>query len=336
MHIGYVFDEGFARCASVSIVSLLENNKDADFICIYIFDDGISEHSKQHIVSLIKKYNRSVEIVSTISAEKKLTNIELEPWRGKYSAYYKLMVKTLLESSGIVLDRFLMLDADTVIDSQICELWDYDLNGKVCGMALEGIPQRYHEYTGLNEYELYNAGMILFDLKKWNDLDVEDNYIDYLKNVCSHYMLPEEDSFSIFMKDCIQTLEPKYNYICQFYLYATEYYYKKMGWETLYPRFYSLDEIKAAKDSPSIYHCIDTFTNRPWHKNNCHPYAKIYDKYYVLTNWLDMEKGYAEMSIMGKIEYLLRKCLPNPISKLFYFGAQKIFYTKKARKFYDK
>lgn len=334
MDIGYVFDEAFVQCASVSIVSLLENNKNIETINFWIFDDGISEESKKVLHELISKYQKNVYYISTTAVKNKLETMDLQLWRNKYSAYLKIMVASLLQDYE--LEKIIMLDADTIVVGKIDELWSTSLDGKICGMALEGIHGKYHFYTGLDDNELYNTGVILFDLNRWKYEGIEEKFLLYLKTVSAHYMLPEEDPLSIILAGKVKTLNLKYNFITQFYIYNSLEYYRRFAWDRLYPHFYSLEEIQAAKEDVRIYHCIDTFTNRPWHANNCHPYTEIYDYYLYLTNWSDISKKIHKMDIKSRVEYFLRKYLPEKISRYLYYLSAKILYTVGARRFYNK
>ena len=331
MNIAYVFDDNFASCAAVSLISLLENNPDVGDINIYIFDDGITEESKQNIKSICSQHDAKIYFIDAKQISARLAQLGVQAWRGRYSAYIKLMVSSFVPQD---LSRLIVLDADTIVVGDISELNTMDLHGHPCAMALEGIDGNYQLISGVGRSELYNAGVIVYDLPVWRSKKVEERFIDHLTHVRARYMLPEEDPISIVLKDDIERLSPKFNFIAQFYVYATKRYFRRFHWDVLGEHFYSLAELQVARKDPRIYHCIDLFTSRPWYKESIHPYTECYDRYLKMTPWKDKPKKSQKMTTVTKIEYLLRKYLPRPLSDYFYYVAARLYYGPGARKYY--
>lgn len=331
MDIGYIFDEGFVCCAAVSMVSLMSNIKDGVEARFHIFDDGITEESRRKIIQLVHNYQHDVYFYEVNKIVNYLEELGVHPWRGRYSAYIKLLIEKFLPAS---IERFVVIDADTIIDGDISELATMDLEGHPCAMAFEGVYADYRKISGVGDAALYNTGVIVYDLPIWREKRVEERFVDHLKNVSAHYMLPEEDPISIVLKDDIARIHPKYNFITQFYLYGTKKYFRRFKWDTMGEYFYTLNEIEEARRDVRIYHCIDTFTNRPWNKNNVHPYTHLYDKYLKKTPWKNVEKKVLKMSVIQTVEYSLRKYFPERISIYIYFCAAYLFYTVGAKKFY--
>lgn len=332
MNIGYVFDENFACCAAVSMTSLMINISVDTKVHFHVFDDGITEESRNNIVQLVNKYKCEVSFYDVNQIVNYLKKLDVHPWRGRYSAYIKLMIEKFLP---LDVERFILIDADTIVDGDVSKLETMDLQGHPCAMAFEGVHADYRKISGVGDAALYNTGVIIYDLSVWRKKKVEQRFVEHLKNVSAHYMLPEEDPISIVLKDDIAKLHPKYNFIVQFYLYGTSKYFKRFKWNKMGKNFYALNEVQEAKADVRIYHCIDTFTNRPWNKNNIHPYTELYDKYLNKTPWSAIEKKELKMSLVQKVEYLLRKYLPHRLSIYMYFCAAYLFYTVGAKKFYD-
>ena len=63
MNVGYVFDEGFAAPAAVSIYSLMYNNRHLKEICFYILDDGIAEESKKRLCWMVSQFHRNIRFI---------------------------------------------------------------------------------------------------------------------------------------------------------------------------------------------------------------------------------------------------------------------------------
>lgn len=333
MNIGYILDEGFIVPVTVSIYSLLHNNRDVDEIKLFILDDGITGDSREKLTKMINAFNRKACFVDVSEVRTLLSKTTSYNWNGSYSTYIRLMLNTLLPDMD---DVIIMIDGDTIIDGSISELGEIDLNGNPCAMALEAMPYSYHKYSGLGDGELINGGVLVIDLKKWREAYVEQKVLSFLIEVREKNMLTDEDVISEILKGKIVRIQPRYNYLTQYYLYSNPFYYHYFGWDKLYQQkaFYSLKELKEAGEKAVIYHCIDTFTNRPWHKNNFHPYAKMFDKYLKQTPWSGYVKTKRQMSLRATIEYILRRCLPRQMSKFLYATAVKLYYGVGAKRYY--
>lgn len=74
LNVLYQSDNNYAVFMGVSICSLLENNKKAEQITVYVIDDAISEINKQLLVDMVHSYSREVIF---LSGEQVLTNKEI-------------------------------------------------------------------------------------------------------------------------------------------------------------------------------------------------------------------------------------------------------------------
>lgn len=333
MKIGYIIDEGFSVPCGVSIYSLLSNNQHLERIDIFILDDGITDSSKEKLSIIANQFKRNLEFIDVKKVKNFLSGTTTYNWHGSYSTYIRLMLNTLFPDSE---ETIVMIDADTIIDGKIDELYHFDLKGNPCAMALEAMPLSYYKHSGLGYNELINGGLIIVDLKKWKELDVENRIIDFLKSVREKNMLTDEDVLSYVLKGKITRIPLYLNYLTQYYWFTSKFYYRFFGWDKLFDAksFYSLAEMYEAKNKAVIYHCIDGFTNRPWHRNNIHPYTSIYDNYLQRTPWKDEGKIVKINSFTTKIEIFLRKILPKTLSDFYYGIAVRLYYGIRAKRYY--
>lgn len=334
MNIGYIFDDGFVLPAAVSIYSLLENNQHIDELHLYILDDGISEDNKSMLIKMINGFYREVVFVRVKEVKEKLSKITKYNWNGSYSTYIRLMLNSIFPELN---ERMMMIDADTIVVGRIDELADFDLKGNSCAMALEAMPISYYKYSGLGLNRLINGGLLLVDLKRWREEEAEKKITDFLTNVRDKNMLTDEDVLSNLFKNKFSVISPKFNYLTQYKLYTTKFFYRFFGWDELSKAgaFYTYEDLADASNDPVILHCIDSHTNRPWHKNNHHPYSKIFDDYLNMTPWQDADKNIKPMRAMAKFEYFLRNILPPSLSKLYYGIVLRLYYGIGAKIYYS-
>lgn len=333
MNFGYVFDENFTLPAGVSIYSLLVNNKNIENINLYILDDGISFESKKILKKMVNAFHRRITFVDVKKVKDILSETTPYNWNGSYSTYIRLMLNTLFPDRD---DTIIMIDADTIINGSMEHLLDEVDPQSVCSMALEAMPAIYHKYSGLGESELYNGGLIAVNLKRWREENAEDQIVNFLSNVRTKNMLTDEDVISTLFKGKISRISAKYNFLAQYYLYSSDWYYHFFGWDDLSEKgiFYPLNEMQSARENVVMYHCIDTFTNRPWFDNNIHPYKKLFEQYRAHTPWKNMKLPVRKMKPLTKAEYVFRKILPKNMSRLLYAVAVKLYYGIGAKKYY--
>lgn len=334
MNICYIFDDGFVLPAAVSIYSLMYNNSHIENIEFLILDDGISEKNKDLLKEMISGFKRKVSFFPVKDIKNKLAHVTKYNWNGSYTTYIRLMLNSIFPDRK---DTVILIDADTIIIGKIDELNNYDLEGMPCAMALEAMPISYYKHSGLGMNKLINGGLFIIDLKRWREEDAESKIYDFLTNTRGKNMLTDEDVISVLFKDKFSVIPPRYNCLSQYVFYSKEFYYKFFGWNKLNKNnaFYSLDELKDAINDPVILHCIDSHTNRPWHKNNNHPYTSYFDKYLSMTPWNGMEKRSKQMGAVAKIEYFLRNNLPPIISNFYYAIVLKLYYGVGAKRYYN-
>lgn len=334
MNIGYVFDEGFTLPAAVSMYSLMYNNKNIDQINFYILDDGITTNSKCKLRKMVEDFGRTISFVGVNSVKRKLETVTSFNWNGSYSTYLRLMLNSLLPNFE---DTIIFIDADTVITGSVEELDGLDLEDKVCAMALEAMPLSYYKYSRLGLNELINGGLLVIDLKKWKEEKAEDKILYFLNHVRNKNMLTDEDVLSNLFKGRIKRLPPYLNYLTQYYMFTNKFYYMFFGWDKLSQKnvFYSLSELEQAKNKIAVYHCIDTFSNRPWFSNNCHPFSYLFDQYLAMTPWKDCIKPYKEMTKRRSIEYQIAKKLPVGVFTFLYSIVLRLYYGIGAKKYYS-
>ena len=89
MNIVYSSSDSYAEICGVSVVSLFENNKDADNICVFIIDNGISKDNKSRFIATAKKYGRTIEFVNKVDLDK-LTNTHVYTGRWNIGTFFRL------------------------------------------------------------------------------------------------------------------------------------------------------------------------------------------------------------------------------------------------------
>lgn len=307
MNILYQFNEKYVPYAGVSITSLLENNKDADEINIYVLGEKITQDSVLKLETLVKKYERNVIFKETSDIIAEMKKIGVPAYRGSYAANIRLFCPMFLEKD---VDRILYLDADTIVTGSLQEVIDLEMGTAAAAMALDSLGYNHKLHIGLESKEhYYNSGVILFDMNNWTRYNLSETIMDYVKaNGCT-FSSPDQDLLNVVCKNHIKLLLPIYNMQPVHMAFSTKTFYRVYCTEG----YYRETEMDNAIDNVRIYHTFRFLGEFPWHKDNRHPNNMLFDHYIKLSPWNDYKKEKADASAAMRIEKMLYCILPKGI-----------------------
>lgn len=306
LNVLYQSDNNYADLTGVSIISLFENNKHLQEINVYILNDNISAENIEKLQQVGFKYERNIVMIDTAHILKKLKELNVEPYKGTYTTYFKLLA---IESLKVNSDRLLQLDGDTIINEPLDDLITMDISDCVCAATYDCI---LNDYKSLVDIPLtdkyYNCGVLLINKEYWHDYSCEEKIINHLLNVRNRYFTVDQDIINVLFRDKIKYLDIKYNLNSGFYIYGIDESF----------RIYSLNEniftpkaiVKEAMKKPFINHCMGAMTGRPWEQDNCHPQNDLYDKYLNISPWKNNPKKIVNRGKLFKIQKILYKLLP--------------------------
>ena len=280
IHVVYASDERFAPVLGVSIASLLITGKDIPSFDIMVFDGGLSSDNRQKIDDLCRQFGRNPPEYLCLDDMEDLLGDRIGLDRGSIMQYARLFIGRL------PYERVLYLDCDVMLRRSVSALWDVDLRGKTLAAMPDVFSRLYRKGMGLSPEEpVYNDGVMLIDLKKWREHNVEQKALDYI-HCCSTGPLQDDLGVMNAVLSCeTLALSPEWNSLTAFYdfTYDEMLYYRKP------PAYFSKEEISRAVSNPALVHFTSSFRSvRPWEAGCTHPYAKEYAALRALTPWADL------------------------------------------------
>lgn len=219
-------NDDFCAHAGALIHSLMASTLGSYHLDLIILHGGISERNKSNFKSLISgKNNVSIEFVdigSHFSSAHTHMHFSKE-------TYYRLMIDKLLPGH----DKVLYLDSDMIACQDITPLYEENLEGCAIGavtdygmkyFCLEKIPSMQetgalpaHEYLQnyvgmVNPDAYFQAGMLLFNLKRMRELNLSQTLID---EACTgkRYWFLDQDILNKYFSNEVKFLDPKWNVI---------------------------------------------------------------------------------------------------------------------------
>lgn len=328
LNVLYQSNDNYASITGVSLTSLLENNKDIDEINIYLLNDSISKTNINKFKKVIKKYNRNIYIIDSSDILKKLKDLNVSPFKGTYTTYFKLIALSTLK---LKTDLILQLDGDTIINGSLKDLIDMNLKNNILAATYDCTMNGYKSLINIpltDKY--YNGGVLLINQKNWNKEKCTEKVIEHFKNVRNGYYTVDQDILNVLFRKKIKYLDIKYNFNSGFYIYGIKESLKMYDLKDEY--YDSYEKIKKTYNSPVIYHCMGAMTGRPWELNSIHPQNDIYNKYKEISPWKNEPLKVVNRNLIFKFQRLLYKYLPRnlyiPIHKI----SQKMYLTKMDKK----
>lgn len=323
LNVLYQFNEAYVPYAGVSIFSLLENNRTAKDIVIYILGENLEETSIEKIRTMIEEYKREVVFIDGLEIVTLLKKLDIPAYRGSYATNLKMFFPLYVEE----IEKVLYIDSDTLVLGDISPLFKQGIPKVPLNMILDSMAVRHKQYVGheANEY-YYNGGVMLFNINCWNEHKCTERIIEHVKEERAHYMAPDQDILNVVLKNEIRKLPPEYNLQPLHYRYGYDIYSKFWKQE----RYYSEDELVKAINSPVIIHFFRFLGEFPWNEKSQHPYTELFNKYLEKSPWRGMQKEKPmQDGMVFKLERLLYKMLPDSLF-MFIFKIGYEFFIRKA------
>lgn len=306
MNILYSSSDSYAFLTGISILSLLENNKAAQEINIYIMDNKISKQNKEKLKSVTEAYSRKIAFVP-MPDMKALTGQEIDTRRWNISTFGRLYMASALPDD---VDKVLNIDCDTIIVDSIEDLWDVDMTDKVVGGMIECINDRYRRNVAMNDGDYYlNGGIIMLNLEEVRKNSYEKKFTDYITTYGSSLAYLDQDVINgVVPQEKKVNLPMRYN-VLSIYYYAT---YEQVLKIRRSSSFYSKEEFENAVQNPGLVHFTTCFLDglRPWIKGNKHPYLNEFLRYKDMSPWKDVELLEDTRKPMKKLVSLVVKKMP--------------------------
>lgn len=276
-------DDIYVKHASVVIASILINASPCDNLNFYILDGGISD---QNIANIEKLKSIKLCNIHIIKVNDSLFDDYKQVKTHKYisvATYYRLKLPTLLPN----VDKTLYLDCDFVVNTSLNSLYNIDLDNK----PIAGVLDVKKSMVDKNPTYI-NAGMLLIDIKKMKELDLENKFLKWTQKNVNDITCGDQEIINEVCKGQIKLIDDEWNVQSSNFTNRSCYTNKPKG-----------------------IHFISK--KKPWHFGSYSYHKSYYFKYLQLTPW----------ALKG-----VRKILWNQINEiaslLFYVGYRPLFLIR--------
>ncbi len=281
MNVMYASDDNYAEIMGVSILSLLDCNKEIDTISFYIIEDNISDNNKKRLISIVEQYHRKLIFIKKPDIREML-GVNLKTLRWSDSAYSRIFLKELFKEENYV-EKILYIDCDTLIVDSLIDLWETDISDSLGAACLECMSNMHKRIIGKTKKDNYiNSGILLLNVKRWIEEDVQAVCVNFIQKYRGKTEYVDQGVINGAVSEQFKLVSPRYNLTALAYDFTYEemQIYRK-------PSFgYTKDEWQEAVKRPAIIHFTTSFLSiRPWYEGSCHPYAAQWKAYHDKSPW---------------------------------------------------
>jgi lipopolysaccharide biosynthesis glycosyltransferase len=326
LQVAYASDENYVPVMGVSLMSLLDRNRDLKEIRIYILDDGIRDESRAVLEELAASYGqgREIRFISAVplleAVGDKIKSYGCVP--NGNTTFARLFLSDLLPD---LRGRLLYIDCDTLVGGSLAPLLELDMGGRCIGMVHDCISREYLGVLPVKLEHYHNAGFLLVDLDAWKAKDAESLLLKGLAAGYGTYPLPDQDMLNMSLRDEIVELDFRYNFQSPFFLFSAGQL------AAVYRQDYfreHAEEFAKAKRSVTIAHFSGNSFIRPWYANSNHPWKSLYDSYYFSSPWKDRAQKRYDWERHYWLQHFFASRLPSPLAAAACSLMQRVFmYT---------
>lgn len=315
MNVMYLSDDNYAYIAGISMMSLLENNKDAEYIHIFLVGDNISKENKKKLYETVNSKSRQLTIIDKPDI-KSLIGCDVEMHWWVENVFSRVFLDEVFKEFKEV-KKLIYLDSDTIVTGNLSDLWEIDLNNCIGAGVLEAMGSLHKRAIGLKREEPYfNAGMFVVDVEKWRKEGFDYKVKSFIESVNGKMEYADESVLNGIAANDMKIISPKYNLTSlSFYFSLDEVKrYRK-------PFFhYTEAELQEALSDARIIHFTSSFMDvRPWVEGSKHPYAHKWMEYKKRSLWCDKSPMHDNRSYKKKIARTLVLKLPRKM-RLYLVG----------------
>jgi lipopolysaccharide biosynthesis glycosyltransferase len=302
MNIIYTCDDNYAWLMGISMISLFEKNKSSDNLKVYLLGDEITTSTCRILTDIAKKYNRDFELIDVPNL-----NIPKSLCTGRWpkSAFTRMFAAELLPPA---LNKVLYLDADTIVNDSIIDLFEFDSQEFAVSGVKDCVSKFYKGKIGIKSKASYiNAGVLLLNLDILRKIDIRDRMNKFLDSYEFAVNYADQDVLNGIFGGQFGILPPQYNVMTLNSVYS----YNQIQQLRRPSNYYSRKEVDYSTSHPVIIHYTTCLLNvRPWCVESFHPFAWLFKKYKLMSPWA--EKPFLKTDFSSKEHRIMSKILMLP------------------------
>ena len=212
----FACNEKYAPYAGVAIQSVLENAGPGHFYRVYVLHAGLAGDT----IWLLESIKTPQLTVRCLNVEPLVESKGVEMFVNRYlskETYFRFLIPEVLSSFSQVV----YLDCDIVVNRDIADILPPDMEDKLLGVVRDQLNLYMSNYITeqlhLNDENYFNAGVLVFNIGRWNEEKMTEKCFAYIKTARPEQLVfHDQDILNVVCRDRVLYLDEAWNY----YLYA--------------------------------------------------------------------------------------------------------------------
>lgn len=214
--IFFTIDDGYAPFLAVALNSAIKNSNPERQYKAIVLHQGLNENNIAKLKAL-ETDNFTVELTPMKANFEALDDRMSNRLRCDYftlTIYFRLFIPAMFPQY----DKGIYIDSDVVLTYDVAKLYDIDIGDNLIGacndLSIADIPPlvAYTENAvGVKKHEYINSGVLLMNLKKMNERDLEGHFLDLLNTYHFDSIAPDQDYINAMCNGKIYYLDESWD-----------------------------------------------------------------------------------------------------------------------------
>lgn len=210
IHIACCSNEKLAPMFGVVMTSVGINVK-SDDVMMYLLHNGLKDKTIKRLNKIAERFHIALELMEINASLLKdcPTNKKL------HYADIMMYARFLLPSMLPDLDKVIYLDCDLVVNSDLKDLWNFDVNGVAVAMAPDHLYKdaKTLERLKMTNGEYLNSGVIVMNLEYWRKHNVQNRVLSFIEDNGKDLIYFDQDALNVTLQNERRKLPIKYDCI---------------------------------------------------------------------------------------------------------------------------
>lgn len=194
----FTIDDSYAPFLSVALASAIKNSSKENTYKAIILHEELTEDNIKKLQSLATDHFQ-VEFVQMRDGLESITDRMSNRLRCDYftlTIYFRLFIPAMFPQY----DKGIYIDSDVVVTGDLAELFSIDLGDNYIGACADKsvvdvppLAQYMEEAVGVDRHSYINSGVLLMNLKKLRDAELDSHFLSLLNTYHFDCIAPDQD-----------------------------------------------------------------------------------------------------------------------------------------------
>ena len=211
--IFFASDKNYVPYLTVAIKSLVDHASKNNIYKIYILSADLTDYD----IPEIRSYISNNIMIDVVNVNEKIASIKDKVALRDYysvSIYFRLFIPSLFPE----FNKAIYLDSDVVLNRDIADLYSEFIGDNYLGAVLDEVIWSSEDFTfyarnslGVTEKQYFNSGVLIMNLKKFRDNDIENHFYSWVNDQKLATVAPDQDYLNCVCHNKVKVLAPGWN-----------------------------------------------------------------------------------------------------------------------------